>query len=409
MEQEWGSSKFVQHYFKQWYSTNSHIIQPPTDQVHREFAFLGFTGRGMHRHIKFLTPSELQRYLRQNSPAHSYHSSSYYESPDADMAKKGWLGADLVFDIDADHFELSCQKKHDKWRCINCDKKDYGQSPEICECGRAQFETQSWLCDNCLQAAKYETQKLIDILIQDMGFTPNDLTINFSGNRGYHVHVKTPKIKDLDQNARREIVDYIMAIGLEPEYHGFNTSKKGSRTISSSKGWRARTGKALYDYISECSNDEVKELKLSKKATNNVIKRKDKILQILVQRHPSQLLALIDHKSLKIIISKAIKFQASSIDSVVTTDINRLIRLQNTLHGKTGWQVQQIPFESLSDYDPMVSAVCIKGPPVKLRFRWAPKIKINYSEYGPYEDEVAELPLEAALFFLAKKGAMVLE
>ena len=226
MEQEWGSPKFVQHYFKQWYSTNSQHIQPPTDQVHREFAFLGFIGRGMHRHIKLSTPSELQRYLRRNSPAHSYHSSSYYKSPDADMVKKGWLGADLVFDIDADHFELSCQKIHDKWRCINCNKKNYGQPPEICECGRAQFESQSWLCDNCLQAAKYETQKLIDILIQDMGFTPNDLIINFSGNRGYHVHVKNPKIKNLDQNARREIVDYIMAIGLEPEYHGFNASKK---------------------------------------------------------------------------------------------------------------------------------------------------------------------------------------
>jgi DNA primase small subunit len=409
MEQEWGSPKFVQYYFKQWYSINNQIIQPPTDQVHREFAFLGFTGRGMHRHIKLSTPSELQRYLRQNSPAHSFHSSSYYEFPDADMAKKGWLGADLVFDIDADHFELSCQKNHDKWRCINCDKQNLGKPPEICECGRAQFETQSWLCDNCLQAAKYETQKLIDILIQDMGFTPNDLTVNFSGNRGYHVHVKTPKIKDLDQNARREIVDYIMAIGLEPEYHGFSTPKRGSSTTLSSKGWRARTGKALYDYISECSNDDIKELKLSRKTTNNIINGKDKILQILVQKHPSQLLPLIDRKSLKIITSKAIKFQASSIDSVVTTDINRLIRLQNTLHGKSGWQVQQIPFGSLSDYDPMVSAVCIKGPPVKLRFRWAPKIKINNSEYGPYENEVAELPLEAALFFLAKKGAMVLE
>lgn len=409
MEQAWGSEKFVQHHFKQWYKTNSQIIQPPTDQVHREFAFLGFTGRGMHRHIKLSTPSELRTYLRQNSPAHCYHSSSYYEFPDADMAKKGWLGADLVFDIDADHFDLPCQKKHDKWSCINCGKKNSGHPPEVCECGRAQFETQSWLCENCLQAAKYETQKLIDILIQDMGFTPNDLIINFSGNRGYHVHVRNPKIKDLDQHARREIVDYIMATGLEPEYHSFSTRKRRFRATLSSKGWRARTGKALYDYISECSNDEVKALKLSRKATNAIIDEKDKILQILMERHPSQLLPVIDQKSLKIIISKAIKFQASNIDSVVTTDINRLIRLPNTLHGKTGWQVQPIPYQGLSDYDPMESAVSIIGPPIKLRFRWAPKIKINNSEYGPYEDEVAELPLEAALFFLAKKGAMVLE
>ncbi|MFH0850669.1 MAG: hypothetical protein V1924_07015, partial [Candidatus Bathyarchaeota archaeon] len=114
---------------------------------------------------------------------------------------------------------------------------------------------------------------------------------------------------------------------------------------------------------------------------------------------------LIDPKSLQVILQKAVKLQASEIDTVVTTDIHRLIRLPNTLHGKTGWQVQTIPYGELPDYDPLRSAIALKGPPVKLEFRKAPSIRIGETRYGPYSDETAELPLEAALFYLCKKGA----
>jgi hypothetical protein len=83
--------------------------------------------------------------------------------------------------------------------------------------------------------------------------------------------------------------------------------------------------------------------------------------------------------------------------------------LANTLHGKTGWQVQTIAYGNLPDYDPFKEAVVIDGPPVKLRFKWAPEITINGIQYGPYQDEELELPLGAAVFFLAKKGAMILD
>jgi DNA primase small subunit len=377
--------------------------------THREFAFITFYGRGMYRHIQFRTPDDLFRYLRKNAPAHSYHSSSYYDFPNANMSQKGWQGADLVFDIDADHFNLPCKKIHDRWKCRNCSKEGTGHTPEICTCGKANFQTESWICSECLQAAKYETQKLIDILIQDMGFTRYDLTTNFSGNRGYHVHVNNSKIKKLDQQARREIVDYILAIGLDLNYQGFNNGYKSTRSIIAETGWRGRIGRALFDYITDCDLQEIKFLKIGRKATKNIIDKKEEILEILLHQHPSNLLSLIDSKNLKILIDEAIKLQASKIDTVVTTDIHRLIRLPNTLHGKTGWRVQTIPYGTLADFDPLVSAISIKGSPVKLRFKLAPKIKINNEEYGPYEEEEAILPLEAAIFFLCRKGAMIIK
>ena len=145
MEEPWGSPDFVEEQFKNWYRQNSETIPAPIDIAKREFAFITFRGKGMHRHIALPTEPELHRYLRRNVPMHAYHSSSYYLNPTADMSQKGWLGADLVFDIDADHFDLPCQKEHDKWWCRNCDEQGTGHPPEICSCGKAHFTTETWL------------------------------------------------------------------------------------------------------------------------------------------------------------------------------------------------------------------------------------------------------------------------
>jgi DNA primase small subunit len=350
MEEDWGSQSFIEEQFKYWYSRNSHTISAPEQLRNREFAFLTFHGRTMYRHIMFPSEEELQRYLRNTAPAHSYHSSAYYSDPTVDMARKGWLGADLVFDIDADHFDLPCQKIHDKWKCRNCEAEGKGHPPEICKCGKAQFDTETWLCEDCLQAAKHEAQKLLDILIQDFGIDPDNLLTNFSGHRGYHVHATSNLVKELGQNSRREIVDYIMATGLELEFQGFNIRRKGARPTITEGGWRGRTLRALYDYLSKASEEEIKSLNLSDASTENILVKKNQILKTLMERHPSNIIPLIDIKSLDKILKVALELQASEIDTVVTTDIHRLIRLTNTLHGKTGWQVQSIPYVSYPDF-----------------------------------------------------------
>ena len=167
--------------------------------------------------------------------------------------------------------------------------------------------------------------------------------------------------------------------------------------------------RALYDYLTEASDEDIKDLNLGEKATENITTKKNKILRTLMEKHPSNIIPLIGQTGLEKILQEALELQASEIDTVVNTDIHRLIRLTGTLHGKTGWQVQSIPYGALPDYDPLRNAIVIKGGLVRLEFKWAPKIRIIDEVYGPYEDEIAELPLEAALFFLAKKGARVID
>src|SRR5699024_11964031 len=64
-----------------------------------------------------------------------------------------------------------------------------------------------------LAKCKKALLRLLDFLENDFGFRA--LTIVFSGGRGYHVHIRDPGVQALESDARREIVDYVRAIGLD--------------------------------------------------------------------------------------------------------------------------------------------------------------------------------------------------
>lgn len=408
-DQDWGSEGYVADSFRAFYASGSSRVEPPSELRQREFGFLSFGGRTMYRHIGFEDTQQLRGYMREYAPAHTYFSAAYYEDPRANMEHKGWLGADLVFDIDADHFDLPCQKVHDRWTCASCGEEGTGHSPDLCpSCNTAKFVEESWLCGECLTAAKYEAQKLLDILIQDFGYEgTGDISVNFSGNRGYHVHVRSPTVKGLDQLSRREIVDYILAIGIEAEYHGFVSRAVGGGSAMSSDGWRMRTARALYDYVMELTPEELKALRLTKATIERLETNREAILETLVKRHPSGIFRYMTKNTLEKLMATSVKGQASSIDTVVTTDLRRLIRLPNTLHGKTGWLTQNVPIIELPDYDPLTASIAFREGTEKIHIRRTPKIELGGEVYGPFEDETVELPLAVALFILCRKAGRV--
>ncbi len=408
-ETDQASEQYVTEQFIRYYASNHQIVEAPPDIRQREFGFLSFGGKSMFRHVSFDDAQQLRRYLRDYGPAHTYFSAAYYKDPRADMAYKGWLGADLVFDIDADHFDLPCQRVHDRWRCRTCGEEGKGHPPETCtECGKAAFEEESWLCEECLDAAKYEAQKLLDILIQDFGFSQSgELSVNFSGNRGYHVHVRSPTIKGMGQPARREVVDYMLGIGLEAEYHGFSKRAVGGGSTLAGGGWRGRSVKALYDFVGHVTPEALKSFKLRKGAVQNILENREEILRLLTERHPSAIKKYVDGKALEKLMEAAVKEQASAVDTVVTTDLRRLIRLPNTLHGKTGWLSKAVPIDDLADYDPLSEAIAFTEGTENVYVRRSPEIRIGDDTYGPYEDEWVELPLAAAMFLLCRKVARV--
>ena len=217
MEGEGVFSRCVYEKFAEFYNSPSTVIPSPVGFAQREFAFLLFKERVMVRHKGFANPKAFTLVIKERIPSDVYHSCAYYENPEADMDKKGWSGADLVFDIDADHIPTTCNKIHDEWKCGNkdCGFNGKGITPEECPiCGGVKFETKTWACDHCIDSTRQETRKLLDMLTNDFGFSEDEIHTFFSGHRGFHIHVENEAVRSLDAVARKEIVDYVLGIGL---------------------------------------------------------------------------------------------------------------------------------------------------------------------------------------------------
>src|SRR5580693_2242003 len=95
---EWARTRFRTYY-------GAAVLEPPRAIARREFALFPFTSETMmRRHSAYPSVEEFRGYFRREAPRHAYYSSAYYEHPDhPKMAEKEWLGADLIFDLDADH------------------------------------------------------------------------------------------------------------------------------------------------------------------------------------------------------------------------------------------------------------------------------------------------------------------
>src|SRR5229473_2467644 len=175
------TNNFLKAHFRRYYGRTKPTL--PDRFGRREFGFMFWTAGIVQRHLGFSREEDLRSFLSSRVPAHVYYSSAYYETPNAPtMEEKGWLGADLIFDLDADHLP-------------NAAKMSY---PEM------------------LEAIRLKILHLYDdFLRSDFGFDDKSMRIVFSGGRGYHIHVFYERVWPLGSHERREIVDYITGKGLE--------------------------------------------------------------------------------------------------------------------------------------------------------------------------------------------------
>jgi DNA primase small subunit len=406
------SQHFIREKFAEYYQKRFSEIQPPPFIKKREFGFLLFKGRIMLRHKAFRNVDDLRSFLKRVIPSDVYYSSAHYERPEREMEGKGWLGADLVFDIDADHIPTPCAKAHDRWACTSCGATGRGLAPQECPaCGEQRFDARTWPCEVCLESAKAETMKLMDMLMKDFGFLPEEISLSFSGHRGYHVHVESEEIRTLDQMARKEIVDYLVGIGLETGFHGLERSGTRARLLSGpsleDSGWRGRVARGTYEFLLTAAPEELEEIGLKKKAVNTIVKHKEGLLESWKKVGPWGIVKGIGIESWRKIAERGVTKQSAEIDTVVTTDIHRLIRLGNTLHGKTGFKKIEVPISEIEDFDPFKEAVVFKEGKATVVVSDAPKFRLGDEIYGPYKEEKVELPTAAALLLLCKRTAKV--
>ncbi|HJK84209.1 MAG TPA: DNA primase catalytic subunit PriS [Methanocorpusculum sp.] len=300
----------------------------PEALTEREWGFIFFSSgsktAGMRRHLSFSSPEEVHTYLKTMIPAHVYYSTAYYARPGAgQMSDKGWLGADLIFDLDADHIV------------------------------RGPY-------DVMLARVKEELFKLIDMLTSELGFFERDLRINFSGGRGYHIHIPTLAVRSWDSTERRELVNYVSGTGLSAESMLAGPARN--------KGWQKRYRAALLaelDRIAALESDAQAEYLtgfkgISDKFATGFLKNLD-ATRTTAATIPEKLL---ENKVIRAITNPENKpFQdqilamAAQADEPVTTDIKRLIRHPGSLHGGSGMRVTPLEVDRLDAFDPLLDAV----------------------------------------------------
>lgn len=413
MKREDAEKDFIREKFREYYAKED-VVLIPTDFERREFGFLLFD-EGMLRHKGFKSPSELHKFLRDFTPSNVYYSCAYYENPEARMDEKGWLGADLIFDIDADHIPTPCKKNHDTWICPNCGFAGRGENPGKCpNCSSEKFETRIWACELCLEAAKAETLKLLDMLLEDFGFSEKEIAVFFSGHRGYHVHVEGNAVRGLDSVARKEIVDYVSGLGLDPSFHGLRQTRYGAARLIQGpnlddEGWRGRIAKGVYDFVLTASEEDFLRVGLPRKTAKTLVENRGKILESWKDNGPWSIVKGVGLESWKKIVARGIYSQSAKIDTVVTTDIHRLIRLGGTLHGKTGMRKVLVDSLRVEEFDPLKEGIAFKKGFVKVFVAESPKLRVGDEYFGPFKSQTVELPTAAAMLLLCKGAAKVVK
>lgn len=123
----------------------------------REFGFM--IGGRMIRHKTFMADSGLSWYIAEHNPDHCYVSVAFYDGPSMMM---DWRGAELFFDID---------------------------------------------CEENLKLARADAETVYEVLLDD--FALENISMRFSGAKGFHIIVHDEEPQILERWARQQIVEYM--------------------------------------------------------------------------------------------------------------------------------------------------------------------------------------------------------
>ncbi|ASI99511.1 DNA primase catalytic subunit PriS [Thermococcus celer] len=287
----------------------------------REFGF-DHTGEGpSDRKNVFLDVRDLEDYVKATAPYAAYSSVALYEEP---RNMGGWLGAELVFDIDAKDLPLR--------RCSH-----------IHEHGR--------VCPICLEDAKELARDTLVVLREDFGF--EDVHVIYSG-RGYHLRVLDDWALALDGKAREKILSYISAA----EEVTFDDIR--SRRVMLSSGY-FRVFRLRFGYfIRRVNENHLLNVGLNKGQVRRILGERGRIYEGFVRK--GLLTAFpngVGYKTLTRLFALSSTFSKAYFDGRVTVDVKRILRLPSTLHSKVGLVATYIGSKerNLERFNPFESAV----------------------------------------------------
>ncbi|MCL4365395.1 MAG: hypothetical protein M1569_03155 [Candidatus Marsarchaeota archaeon] len=355
----------------------------PDRIVEREFGVGNFDVKISKRHMSFGNERILKEYLSNNAVPYVSSSSAYYRFPEKrPMERKGWIGSELVFDLDVTDMNLQCQSKH----------------------GR------QWICPTCLDKVRDETIKLIyDFLIPDFGFSEEEMQVNFSGNRGYHVHVKDKDVIMLDAAARKQITDYIAGIGIDFGDIFPTAGMRGEKLVGprpEDKGWRGKIARSFIKSLNEGINALI-GLGIDRPTAARLWKNRALVQMGIANGNWDMVYIKSKASFWRNILDRQAVSQSDRIDSNVTNDPTHLLRLANSIHGGSGLIAKKLhSAKDLHDFDPMKDAIAFRKGFVRISAKTDNPLHMNGQRFGPYGGEI-KVPTYVGTYLYLKGMAKI--
>jgi len=322
----------------EYYSKNFSSIYDPQFIANREFGF-SFFDDSFRRHISFRNLKEYVEFVSRMVPKDVYYSVAFYQQPSLPMNEKGWMGAELAFDLDAEQL-LKIQDDQIK---------------------------SGWISPKVYDEIKSKFVYLLEEFIEgDLGISEKEYLLVFSGNRGYHARVFAEPYISLDQRLRRQIVEYV-SLGYKPEI-----PSKGSmiQPFIHDYGWCRR----LYEHIRQLDLEKLSQLD----AKSGLVARR--ILSAFKKaKKPSEVrLSRSEISIMNEIFTLTLNASTVSIDERVTVDINRLLRAPGTVHGGSGLVCKILTKKDLERFEPFRDASMVLNSMRKVLIKKLPfEVTIN--------------------------------
>ncbi|HJQ92730.1 MAG TPA: DNA primase catalytic subunit PriS [Candidatus Thermoplasmatota archaeon] len=410
--------------FAEWYRRNPPPM--PDRFTRREFGYILWPDRPgtppFIRHKAYDNSDRFHWYLQKAGPHSVYYSTAYYRRPgEMKMLDKQWLGAELIFDLDADH---------------------------LVEAEKAKAEGHEMTLAAQLALVKTQFKRLLDeFLFGDFGLGEDDVWITFSGGRGYHAHVVQEKLLALGSRERREVVDYVtgkipavpgsttpdISVFMERkvlrarEWQGKVKTEEAFRLAAvEAPGWPGRLSRTLFQVLDE--NVFAVERKVARRwlldlegigttsadkflaRIDNFANNPDRLKtvpQLLAEgniSHRNDPLFKIAEKALE---TWGIALAKGETDEPVTADTKRLIRLPGSLHGKSGLKVVTLRRDDLDGFEPLRDAVAFPPEPTRIVPRNDATMALGGETVSIRKGEPQDVPLPHAVFWLARQGGTI--